>query len=134
MTKKLKKGCTAQLNPIECFPIDQFGGQKRRVTGPTGYLTNDGISFFTWRPTTFEERQAWYDSPRAKGITCDGELPLAPSTERVLMVRGNKYLVLRARCRVQLGMRGGPESGMAHVQCVETGENTYIKREFLEAL
>ena len=50
------------------------------------------------------------------------------------MKRGNKYLVLRARCRIQLGMRGGPETGMAHVQCVETGEDTYIDRKFLEVL
>jgi len=134
MIKNLKKNATVQLNPLACFPIELGGGQRRRVTGPTGYLTNDGVSFSTWRPSTFEERQAWYDSPRSKTITCDGELPLAPSTERVLMTRGNKYLVLKARCRVQLGMRGGPETGMAHVQCVETGENTYIKREFLEVL
>ena len=131
MIKKLKKGCTAQLNPFTCFPVDQFGGLKRGIAGRG---TEDGVTFFTWRPATFEERNAWYETPRAKGITDDGEMPLAPSVTRFLMKRGNKYLVLRARCRIQLGMRGGPETGMAHVQCVETGEDTYIDRKFLEVL
>jgi hypothetical protein len=134
MMKKLKKGCTVQLNSQVCFTIADGGGLERRLKGGTGYLTREGTYFFTERPSTFEERQAFYDSPMSKGITEAGETRLAPMTTSFLMKRGSRYVVLRARCRVELGYRRGPRSGMAHIQCVATGENTYIKREFLEVV
>jgi hypothetical protein len=95
------------------------------------------------RPTTPEEQDKWYQSRReaiakAKAEGKDtfslafndaGETRLAPQSHWVYLHRDNYFQVLRARARVQVGwnIRGG----MTKVLCLSTGEECYVKREYL---
>jgi len=130
MTTKLTKGCLVRLNSQKCFTTKQGGGLRFPLTN---YLNDENGTVESSRPVTPEETRAWYNSAASKGMTDAGETKLPPQSTRITIHRNRVYQVLRARCRVRLGW-GNPTPGMAKILCTESGEETYIKRELLEAL
>ena len=77
-----------------------------------------------------EEQQAWYGTDAAKGRNDAGESKLPPQSTQVRLRYEQPYEVVRARCRVRLGW-GNPIPGMVAVQCMETGEVGYLKRDLV---
>lgn len=136
----MKKGDLVKLNPETCFTKAQGGGLDYSLTNITG----DKMGYIeASRPTTQEEKDNWYKSQRealakaeAEGkdtfslaFNDAGETRLPPQSHWVYLHRDNYFQVLRARARVQVGwnIRGG----MTKVLCLSTGEECYVKREYL---
>ena len=142
--KKLAKGILVKLNANRCFTTEQGGGLRYPLTN---YANDKAGVVDSSRPTTPDDELAWYESKRREveeakaagrdtfSITMNdaGESRLPPQSRSVKLHRDRVYKVLRARCRVRLGW-GNPTGGMAKILCTHTGEETYIKRELLEAL
>jgi len=126
----MRKGNLVKLNADKCFTLEQGGG--RRYPLSNHYNDENGV-FQACRPVTQEETSSWYNSDASKGMTSAGETKLPPQSYSVRLYRDRVYTVLRARCRVRLGW-GNPIPGMAHLLCTVTGENAYVKREFLEVV
>ena len=85
------------------------------------------------RPVTAEETAAWYDSDASKGMNDAGESKLPPQASYVALHKDKVYQVLRARASVRLGW-GNKTGGLTKILCTATGEETYIKRDLLEAI
>jgi hypothetical protein len=128
--KKLAKGCLVRLNPSKCFTVVGGGGLRYPLTN---HHNDENGVVESSRPVTPEETAAWYASDASKGMTDAGETKLPPRATYIPLRRGRTYQVLRARCRVALGW-GTPTPGLAKILCTETGEETYVRRELLEAL
>ena len=126
----MRKGNLVKLNADKCFTSEQGGG--RRYPLSNHHNDENGV-VQAGRPVTQEETSSWYNSDASKGMTSAGETKLPPQSYGVRLYRDRVYTVLRARCRVRLGW-GNPIPGMAHLLCTVTGENAYIKREFLEVV
>tara|TARA_R110000824_G_scaffold366_4_gene2638 strand:+ start:914 stop:1393 length:480 start_codon:yes stop_codon:yes gene_type:complete len=138
--KEMKKGQLVKLNPNVCFTKEQGGGRRSTLTN----IRQDeaGIVEGT-RPTTNEEQDNWYKSQRdaiarAKEAGRDpfsiafddgGESRLAPQSCWIPLHRDHYFQVLRARARVQVGWN--TQGGMTKILCLSTGEECYIKREYL---
>jgi len=83
-----------------------------------------------WRRLTVLEREAWYQSNTAKGVTCDGETKLPPTDVWLDIVPNRVYLVVRARIRAPCGY--GYRSGCFELVDTLTGIQFFIERTFLE--
>lgn len=85
------------------------------------------------RPTTPEEREAWYETDAAKGMNEAGETKLPPMI-RAMEINGYDIMVVeRARCAPNLGWNKRP--GMTKVRIITgkwVGCIGYIKRDGLE--
>jgi hypothetical protein len=127
---KIAKGCLVRLNVATCFTTKQGGGLQFPFSN---YLNDERGTIESRRPITPEETATWYDSDASKGMTSAGETKLPPQSTHVLIHRDRVYQVLRARCRVRLGY-GNPTPGLVKILCSESGEETYIKRQLLEAV
>ena len=141
---KLAKGALVRLDTAKCFTTEQ-GGQ-RRFPLTNHYNDKQGIVEAS-RPVTGEETAAWYEEKyqatidaKAKGedtfsINFDdgGESRLPPQSKLVPIHRDRTYQVLRARTRVRLGW-DNPTGGLTKILCTHTGEEVYVKREFLEVV
>ena len=127
---KLAKGALVRLDIAKCFTTEQ-GGQ-RRFPLINWYSDEQGI-VEARRPITREETAVWYDSDASKGINSAGESHLPPQSKLVNLYRDRTYQVLRARARVRLGW-GNPIGGLTKILCTHTGEEVYVKREFLEVV
>ena len=136
----MRKGDLVRLNPETCFTKGQGGGRTYPVTNIAG--DESGLIEAT-RPTTQEEKDNWYKSQRvaiakAKAEGRDtfslafdsaGESRLAPQSYWIYLHRDHYFQVLRARARVQVGWN--VQGGMTKVLCLSSGEECYIKREYL---
>ena len=56
-----------------------------------------------WRRMTSEEKQAWYASDEAKGMTDDGETKLSPQDVSITLDQDRIYVVVKARTRAPRG-------------------------------
>ena len=130
MTAKLTKGQLVRLNAYTCFTEAQGGGRDYPLTN---YANDEKGIVESKRPTTQEEKAAWYKSDDAKGFDSAGESKLPPQSRVVKLYRDRVYQVLKARTRVRLGF-GNPEGGYAQILCTHTGQETYIKRGCIEAI
>ena len=117
MRGNMRKGDLVQLDETSCRRIGSLAMQE-------------ADTFVARRPTTQEEQQAWYGTDAAKGMNDAGESKLPPQSTRVMLKYDQPYEVVRARCRVRLGW-GNPIPGMVAVQCMETGEVGYLKRDLV---
>mgnify|MGYP001468248694 FL=1 len=100
---------------------------------------------------TSEEVQAWRDSPESKGINSAGESKLPPRVAQVEYVGGtifrpnrtitkeeetklsdDTFTIVRARCAPILGYH--KIRRMALVRNNRTGEEGYIRRDFVEVV
>lgn len=117
MRGNMRKGDLVQLDEASC----------RRIGS---WAMREADTFVARRPTTQEEQRAWYGTDAAKGMNDAGESKLPPQSARVRLRYGQAYEVVRARCRVRLGW-GNPIPGMVAVQCMETGEVGYLKRDLV---
>lgn len=126
--KKISKGCLVRLNKSICFTSKNGGMRKYPLTN---IHDDDAKIVESRRPTTAKEIAAWRESNASKGINSSGESKLPPRSVYIPVHENSVYIVLRARCQVQLGW-GNPTSGLAKILCTKTGEETYVKREFLE--
>ena len=115
---KFKKGDLVELNETIC----RNNGQS--------IVMQQAPTYTARRPTTREEQQAWYQTDAAKGMNDAGESKLPPQSTLVPLEYGRPYEVVRARCRVRLGW-GNPTPGMIAVQCMETGDIGYLKRNLV---
>jgi|3_EtaG_2_1085321.scaffolds.fasta_scaffold46478_4 hypothetical protein len=136
----MKKGNLVRLNPDVCFTKKQGGGREFTLTNTA--QDEAGIVEGT-RPTTSEEKENWYKSQReaiakAKEAGKDpfsiafdsaGESRLPPRSYWIPLHRDHYFQVLRARARVQVGWN--VQGGMTKILCLSTGEECYIKREYL---
>jgi hypothetical protein len=136
----MKKGNLVRLNPEVCFTESQGGGRKYNLTNAA--RDRAGLVEGT-RPTTDEEKDNWYKSRQAAiakakaegkdtfSLTLDdaGETRLAPQSYWIPLHRDHYFQVLRARARVQVGWN--TQGGMTKILCLSTGEECYIKREYL---
>ena len=130
MTTKLAKGQLVRLNVYTCFTEAQGGGRDY----PLSNFANDKKGIVEGkRPTSVEEKDAWYKSDASKGFDSAGESKLPPQTQIVKLYRDRVYQVLRARCQVRLGY-GNPVGGMAMILCTHTGQEAYVKRGCLEPI
>ena len=136
----MRKGNLVKLSDMTCFTKERGGG----LTHPLTNYHNDknGLVEAT-RPTTPEEQDEWYRERReaiaqAKAEGRDtfslafddgGESRLAPQSYWIPLHRDHYFQVLRARARVQVGWN--VQGGMTKVLCLSTGEECYIKREYL---
>lgn len=128
--KKLSKGCLVRLNANKCFTTKQGGGLRYPRSN---YINDERGTVESYRPTTLDEENEWYNSDASKGMTDAGETKLPPQSSCVLLHRDRVYQVERARCRVRLGW-GNPTPGLAKIVCTITGEETYVKRDLLEVI
>ena len=117
MQRNMRKGDLVQLDEAACRRIGSFA-------------MRDAFAFMARRPTTQAEQQAWYGTDAAKGMNDAGESKLPPQSTQVMLKYEQAYEVVRSRCRVRLSY-GNPLSGMVAVQCMETGEVGYLKRELV---
>jgi hypothetical protein len=126
----MKKGDLVRLSMSKCFTVKQGGGLRYPHTN---YAQDEAGTFPSCRPVTPAETAVWRDSDDSKGMTGDGETKLPPQSTFVPLHRDRVYQVLRARCRVRLGW-GNPTPGLAKILCTQTGEETYVKRIYLEVV
>ena len=105
------------------------------------------IEYMARRPATPKEREAWRERKRieiketaARGedtfdlaFDSGGESRLAPRSVSVPLPVDRIYVVLRARCRVELGW-GRASGGMAKILDTHTGEEAYVKRHMLKVV
>ena len=68
------------------------------------------------RPTTTEEREAWRNTPAAKGMNEAGETKLAPMVKHMDIARDDLMVVEKARCAPNLGWNKRP--GMTKVRII----------------
>jgi hypothetical protein len=129
MTAKITKGILVRLNPVVCFTTAQGGGLRYPLTN---YANDERGTVQSARPTTSEEQAAWYNTDAAKGMNSAGESKLPPQAYTVTLHRDRVYQVLRARAAVRLGW-GNKTGGYTKILCTKTGEETYVKRELIEA-
>ena len=136
----MRKGDLVKLNPETCFTKQQGGGREFTLTNTA--QDEAGIVEGT-RPTTSEEKDNWYKSQRetiakAKEAGKDffsiafdsaGETRLPPQTYWIPLHRDHYFQVLRARARVYVGWH--MQGGMTKVLCLSSGEECYVKREYL---
>jgi len=125
----MKKGDLVRLSPKKCFSKHNDGGLEYPASNS---YHDDRGEFAAYRPTTREEREAWYDSPDSKGMTSGGDTKLPPTSTQVLLHRDGIYTVLRARCAPYMNYRKKP--GMAQVLDTVTGENCFVRRDRLEVV
>ena len=139
----MRKGDLVKLSEMICFTKEQGGG----LTYPLTNYRNDknGLVEAT-RPTTPEEQDEWRRERReaiakakAEGrdtfsIAFDdaGESRLPPQSYCISLHRDHYFQVLRARARVQVGW--SVQGGMTKILCLSTGEECYIKREYLKVV
>ena len=142
--KKLKKGCLVRLDSRKCFTTLHGGGLRYPLTNS---LNDERGTVESYRPTTHEEQCNWREQKKRDiqeackagedtfhiAFDSAGESRLPPQARHVLLHRDRTYQVLRARCRVRLGW-GNPTPGLAKILCTHSGEETYIKREYLEVI
>ncbi len=87
------------------------------------------------RPTTWEEKQAWRESPESKGMNSAGETKLPPQIVCIEIEADELLVVEKARCAPVLGWSKRP--GMTQVRIV-TGENIgkvgFVRRDQLVIL
>ena len=117
MQRNMRKGDLVQLDEAACRRIGSFA-------------MGEADTFVARRPSTQVEQQAWYKTDASKGMTSAGETKLPPQSTVVRLRYDQAYEVVRSRCRVRLGY-GNPIPGMVAVQCMETGEIGYLKRELV---
>jgi hypothetical protein len=129
MTSKIAKGTLVRLNKDTCFTTKQGGGLRYPLTN---YANDEAGIVDSSRPTTNEEQRAWYSTDSAKGMDSAGESKLPPQSYRVTLYRDRVYQVLRARAAVRLGW-GNKTGGYTKILCTETGQETYVKRNLIEA-
>ena len=84
------------------------------------------------RPTTWEEKEAWRESPESKGMNSAGETKLPPQIVSTYIKGDTLMVVEKARCAPLLGWY--KYNGMTKVKVI-SGENVgkigYIKRDQL---
>lgn len=84
------------------------------------------------RPTTFEEKEAWRNSPASKGINSAGETKLPPQIVTT-RVKGDTLMIIeKARCAPRLGWH--KYTGMTKVKVISgnnVGKVGYIRRDRL---
>ena len=92
-----------------------------------------------YRPTTPEERQAWYSwlhaeikAGREVGYDSAGESRLPPMCAVVAAVPDDTFTVVRARCAPLIGWHKQPKSAL--IRNNRTDEEGYIKRIHLEVI
>ena len=87
------------------------------------------------RPTTWEEKEAWRESPASKGMNCAGETKLPPQIVAIDIKGDDLMVVEKARCAPILGWSKRP--GMTQVRLI-TGKNIgkvgFIRRKRLTVL
>ena len=125
---KMRKGDLVKLDVAKCF-TERNGGERRFPL--TNHHNDDLKVVIGARPTTTEERTAWYNTDAARGIGCDGETKLPPQATAVAVEADMILIVERARCRVQLGW-GNPRPGMTQVM-LPNGETAFLPRGLLQA-
>jgi len=122
----MRKGDLVRLNERALERGNYFDQEQMRY-GASRLLSDDERN--QWRERRSENIRAgletWHDDA--------GEPTLPPKTEIVYLYRHKVYPVLRARCQVELGW-GRAEGGMTKVLDTQTGEEVYIKRDYLEVV
>ena len=87
------------------------------------------------RPTTWEEKEAWRESPESKGMNSAGETKLPPQIVVIDIKADDLMVVEKARCAPMLGWSKRP--GMTQVRLI-TGKNIgkvgFIRRDRLAVL
>ena len=122
----MRKGDLVRLNERALERGNYFDQEQMRY-GASRLLSDDERN--QWRERRSENIRAgletWHDDA--------GEPTLPPKTEIGYLYRHKVYPVLRARCQVALGW-GRAEGGMTKVLDTQTGEEVYIKRDYLEVV
>ena len=127
---KITKGSLVRINVAKCFTKKQGGGRRYPLSN---YSHDEDGLVRAFRPTTPEEQAAWYDTDDARGMNSAGETKLPPQSYGISLRRDRVYTVLRARAAVRLGY-GNKTGGLVKILCTESGEETYIKRDLIEAI
>ena len=127
---KIRKGCIVRLNKDVCF-TEKSGGKRQFPL--TNYNNDNRLVVKASRPITKEETSTWYASDASKGMNSVGESKLPPQSVSIDLMADRVYTVLRARCRVRLGW-GNPRGGMVKILCSKTGQEAYVKRDYVEAI
>jgi hypothetical protein len=83
-----------------------------------------------WRHITQAEIDAWYDSPRSKGMNSAGETKLAPREAPVKYEDGDTWTIVKSRCAPILFHRKTPKCALIFNN--RTNETGYIRRINLE--
>jgi hypothetical protein len=125
----MRKGDLVRLNINKCFTRGNGGGRDWPMETPD---RDDRGVVLGHRPTTCDERDAWYASYDSKGMTSGGDTKLPPTSTSIELHRGQVYIVERARCAPEMWWRKNP--GMTKVRCTVTGETAYVKRDLLEVV
>jgi len=109
---------------------------RLRVEAFSATSQRDGL-FESWRAATQEDKDRWLESTQdyhgRRGFT---ETPLPPKVVKIMLHPDRVYRVLRHRAE-DFGRRSpGPCAGLAQVKilCTHTGEETYVRRDFLEVI
>ena len=87
------------------------------------------------RPTTWEEKEAWRETPESQGMNSAGETKLPPQVV-VIDIKGDDLMIVeKSRCAPILGWSKRP--GMTRVRLV-TGKNIgkigFIRRDQLTVI
>lgn len=126
---KIRKGDLVKLDIDKCFTMKQGGKLCTPITNHAADIA--GVVEGT-RLATKADRESWRNSSSSKGIDCAGETKLPPTAYNVEIRRDRVYIVLRARCCPTWSYRKHP--GMSLILCTESGEEVYIKRNYLKAV
>lgn len=122
----MRKGDLVKLNERALEMGNYFDKEQMRY-GASRLLSEDERN--RWRARRNQNVRAgletWHDDA--------GEPTLPPKTEIVYLYSHKVYPVLRARCRVELGW-GRAQGGMTKVLDTQTGEEVYIKRDYLDVV
>ena len=114
--------------------IENVEQHKKICKGALVYINAYApVRFYGRRPYTQEETATWYASDHSKGMTSAGETKLAPRFCSFLLDHSAIFIVLRARCKVQLGW-GIPHVKMVLIWDPNTSEKVYVQRVYLTAL
>ena len=125
----MKKGDLVRLNVSACFSEENGGGRHQPLINS---FFDDRGEVIAYRPTTYEEKIAWYNSPEAQGFNDAGETKLSPTVSAVFLRRDMCYVVKRARCSPTWNYRKQHKK----IELIDTisGEHCFVDRELLEVV
>ncbi len=123
----MRKGDLVRLNPTTCFTTKQGGGLQYPLTN---YANDEAGLVGAFYKLTDEQREAWYNSDAAKGMTDAGETKLCPSEGSVPLSRDSVYPVLRARAQGSYNYRN--RGGLIKLLDTANGREVFVDRRLVE--
>lgn len=123
----MRKGDLVRLNPTTCFTTKQGGGLQYPLTN---YANDEAGVVGAFYKLTDEQREAWYNSDAAKGMTDAGETKLCPSEGGVPLSRDSVYPVLRARAQATYNYRN--RGGLIKLLDTANGREVFVDRRLVE--